>query len=132
MKKSLVEATMLALQGKLKTEGYNNGRYVENDPESEEALLNLIKNHPVDIVPVYDEANCTIFKYKDYFIELRPETMTDENEGTLEMDFAVFENENDLNTDYNLNVYSEYWDILDTEKYWSFVKDCIADLENKE
>ncbi len=122
----LVEATVLALTGKLKNEGYRNGRYVENDPESEEALKNLRKNHPSDIIQLGGD-DSDIFKYKDYFIELRPETTVDDNEGTLEMDFAVFENEDDMGTDYDLNICNDYADTLNPAKYWSFVKKCIED-----
>ena len=122
----LVEATMLALTGKLKNEGYRNGRYVENDPESEEALKNLRKSHPSDIIQLGGDGSDT-FKYKDYFIELRPETTVDDNEGTLEMDFVVFENEDDMGTDYDLNICNDYADILHLAKYWSFVKKCIED-----
>ena len=131
MKENLVEATMLALQGKLKVESYRNGRYVEDDPESKKALLNLIKNHPEDIVPLNHDDFCTVFKYKGYFVELRPETMTDENKGELQMDFVVFENEKDLNTDYELNVCNEYSNILDAKQYWNFVKDCIVNISNR-
>ena len=65
------------------------------------------------------------FQYEDLFVELRTETLTDEN-NCWEMDFAVFESEKDMNTDYDLNIAEEYYNIENAEEYWNYVKDIIS------
>lgn len=64
------------------------------------------------------------FQYEDLFVELRTETLTDES-GNLEMDFVVFESEEDMNTDYELNIVNDYYNIENPQKYWEYVKDII-------
>lgn len=121
----LEEATRLALQGKL-VEGF------EEEEKYDKEIDTVLKNFPADFERI-DDDQC--FKYKNIFVELRPETVTDVND-VPEMDFAVFETEEDMNTDYEQNIGVDYWDISNPEAYWNYVKsycEAVLDrLNNKE
>ena len=64
------------------------------------------------------------FQYEDLFIELRTETLTDEN-NCWEMDFAIFKSIEDMNTDYDLNIADDYWNIENSKEYWEHIQDII-------
>lgn len=61
------------------------------------------------------------FKYEGLYIELRPETMF-ENADDIEMDFAIFETEEDMNTDYELNLGVGFFGIKSAYNFWKYVK----------
>ena len=112
-----------------KTESFVDGRYAED--VYTEQIDNVLKNYPKDVTCL-DDDQC--FKYKDLYVELRPETTTDVND-VPEMDFVVFETEEDMNTDYEQNIGVDYYDISDANKYWQYVKDycdAIIKSSNKE
>ena len=69
----------------------------------------------------FKHIGCGCFKYKDLYIELREETITDIN-GIYEMDYAVFENEEDMNTDYELNIMTDYMSIENAIEFWQYLK----------
>lgn len=85
--------------------------------EADDLFKNIFKAKPSDIEHIGD--NC--FKYKDLYIELRPDTITNINDAP-EMDFAIFKTESDMNTDYELNIGTDYGSMLVPHRYWESVK----------
>ena len=121
---NLLEATALFLEGKLKTESYYHSLENYNEQEANEAYRNLVRQHPADIKPRNDSDDCEVFDYKDgLVIELHPETMTDENKGKLEVDYAIFDSEEDRKNGYDWNILVDFGDILKPDKYWNIVKE---------
>ena len=85
---------------------------------NEEELLNKIfEQKPKEI----EYLGCNAFKYRDLFIELRPETYCTENE-IPEIDFAIFETEEDMNTDYELNLGVGFFGMKPAYNFWRYVK----------
>ena len=84
---------------------------------AEDLFEKIKENVPVDIKHIGD--NC--YTYKGLFIELRPETIFTDNTPP-EMDFVVFETEEDMNTDYELNMGVDYLPMTPYYRYWEGVK----------
>ena len=86
--------------------------------ENENELLNKIfEAKPSDFEYMGNNA----FKYNELFIELRPDTFYIENE-IAEMDFAIFKTEEDMNTDYEKNIVTDYWAMTPVNEYWNYVR----------
>lgn len=113
----LTEATMRALQGKLNEGWTADGRDCWDVYEKE--LNALVKNAPDTFKP-YGEYNF-IYTPKNVYVALRPETLTDENDGKPEMDFVIFATADDMISDYDSNIGIDWQDISDPEKYWEYV-----------
>lgn len=125
-KDKLTEATMRALQGKLNEGWTADGRDCWDVYEKE--LNALVKNAPDTFKP-YGEYNF-IYTPKNVYVALRPETLTDENDGKPEMDFVIFATADDMTSDYDSNIGIDWQDISDPEKYWEYVAkyaDKVAD-----
>lgn len=60
------------------------------------------------------------FKYEGLYIELRPETIFNDTDD-IEMDFAIFETEEDMNTDYELHLRTDYFSIVSPIDFWCYV-----------
>ena len=60
------------------------------------------------------------YEYKGLYIELRPDTIFTDNTPP-EMDFAIFEDEEDMNTDYELNIGTGYAAMTPYYRYWEAV-----------
>lgn len=117
------DATIKAILDKLKNSGYGVlEESKESDKQDKETLAEdlfekIKENVPVDIKHIGD--NC--YTYKGLFIELRPETIFTDNTPP-EMDFVVFETEEDMNTDYELNMGVDYLPMTPHYRYWEGVK----------
>lgn len=112
-KDKLTEATMRALQGKLQEN-------TKDETKFSNEIQELKDNAPKEFKYLSD--NAYLYTPKNVYVELRPETVYDDIDEVY-MDFAVFETEDDMNTDYEKNIGNEYHDILNPIEYWKFVAD---------
>ena len=85
---------------------------------NEKELLNKIfEAKPNDFEYLGDNA----FKHRGLFVELRPETYCTDNE-IPEIDFAIFETEEDMNTDYESNLGVDYFAMKPAYNFWKYVR----------
>lgn len=88
--------------------------------QDEEKLYdNIFSNPPTE----FKYFGGSTFIYKGLFVELRKETIKTYEDYIFQMDFAIFETEKDLNTDYEMNIGVGYYKMQSYEKYWNYVKD---------
>lgn len=109
----------------------------ENKKFTDESISNLLQEIqnkvPDDIKYLSDYA----YTYKGLFIEIRPDTIfVEEDANIVEMDFAIFRTEEDMNTDYETNIATDYYSMLSPVRYWEAVKlvcdKCLEKTESKE
>lgn len=84
--------------------------------DTDKALEDILNNVPVEVKHLGDYA----YEYKGLYIELRPDTIFTDNTPP-EMDFAVFEDEEDMNIDYELNIGTGYAAMTPYYRYWEAV-----------
>lgn len=99
--------------------------------DKEKLYDNIFENAPLD----FKYFGGSTFIYKGLFVELREDTikMYEEDNYYFQMDFAIFETEEDLNTDYDLNIGVGYYEMQPYEEYWNYVRNyCNSILEEKE
>lgn len=93
----------------------------EKDLEIEKYLEEILK---ASKYYGFKHIGCDCYKYKNVYVELREETITDIN-GIYEMDYAVFETEEDMNNDYELNIMTDYMAIENAIEFWQDLKATI-------
>lgn len=96
--------------------------------DKEKLFDKIFVNAPLD----FKYFGGSTFIYKGLFVELREETIKSYEDNILQMDFVIFETEEDLNTDYEMNIGVGYYEIENAEKYWDYVRNyCNSILLNK-
>lgn len=94
---------------------------MEKEKELEKYLEEILKTSKYY---GFEHIGCDCYKYKNVYVELREETITDIN-GNYEMDYAVFETEEDMNTDYELNIMTDYMSIENAKEFWQYLQKVI-------
>ena len=84
--------------------------------DTDKLLEDILNNVPVEVKHLGNYA----YEYKGLYIELRPDTIFTDNTPP-EMDFAIFEDEEDMNTDYELNIGTGYAAMTPYYRYWEAV-----------
>ena len=84
--------------------------------DTDKLLEDILNNVPVEVKHLGNYA----YEYKGLYIELRPDTIFTDNTPP-EMDFAVFENEEDMDIDYELNIGTDYAAMTPYYRYWEAV-----------
>lgn len=99
-----------------------------NEEEQEEMLTNIYEEATKQNFEPLEDIGSTCYKYNGYFIEIRLETLNEDKE----MDFVIFESEEDLNTDYELNILNDYYNINNAKEFWQYIAQSVKHIKEKE
>lgn len=99
-----------------------------NEEEQEEKLADIYEEATKQNFEPLGEIGSNCYKYNGYFIELRLETLNEDNE----IDFVIFESEEDLNKDFELNILNDYYDINNAKEFWQYIAQRVKHIKEKD